>query len=275
MEGARIHSSVEELLDDDKVDAVLVASPTGEHARHAEAVLAAGKALYLEKPIADSLPDGCRVVSAASQQTAPAMMGFNYRFHPLIERAKLELERVGPDGIKHVRSCFSIAPRPLPAWKLKRHTGGGALLDLASHHFYLLTYLLNAKVATVHARIWSERTEADCAEVELVFENGTRAQCSYSFCRAEKDELEFTGPNCRILVDRYEPLRYPMWPLGDFVAYQRERFRSPWREVSFGRSLGAWLDAIRNREEPPITMNDGLQALQTVVAAEQSVLNKP
>ena len=270
--GARSYSSCEALLAEARVDAVLIASPTGEHARQAESVLAAGKALYLEKPIAATLKDGCDVASAASRRKAAAMMGFNYRFHPLIQSAKRKIERIGPGRLQDVRSDFSIAPRPLPTWKQKRSTGGGVLLDLGSHHFYLLSYLLDARVETVSARIWSERTEGDCATLELTFENGVRAKCSYSFCRVEKDELEFKSENGRILIDRYAPLRFPLWPVSDFAAYQRERLRSPWKEVSFGRSLAAWVTAVQRREQPPLTTEDGLEALRVVLGAEQSAL---
>src|SRR5215218_6459794 len=80
---ARVHSSLEDLLNDG-VDALLVTSPTGEHAKHARLVLATGKALYLEKPLAATLADGLELC-ANLPTPQPAMIGFNYRFHPLAE----------------------------------------------------------------------------------------------------------------------------------------------------------------------------------------------
>jgi myo-inositol 2-dehydrogenase / D-chiro-inositol 1-dehydrogenase len=275
-EEARAYSSLDALLEDDCVEAVLVASPSGEHAWQAQRVLAAGKALYLEKPIGSTAEEGRAVALAAARAAAPATMGFNYRFHPLIQRARHSLQQGKFGRVKSVRSCFSISPRPLPAWKQKRSSGGGVLLDLASHHFDLLRHLLGAEVTAVSARIWDERSEADCCEAELVFENGVQAQCSFSFCGQERDSLELIGANGRMAIDRYAPLRYPISPLPEFVSYQLERRRSPWKEVSYRRSLQAWTEAIRGRRQPAVTLNDGLHALRIVLAAEQSALhNRP
>jgi len=195
------------------------------------------------------------------------MIGFNYRFHPLVARAR-QLAAAKP--FCRARSVFSIAPRPLPGWKQNRSSGGGVLLDLGSHHFDLLRFLLNAEVVTVNARVWSERTEDDCCEVELDFDNGARADGLYSFCRTEKDVLAMTGPGGRIEINRYAPLGFPFWPVGGLVRYQLERRRSPWREVSFRRSLQAWIDSVQSGSAPPVTLRDGLASLRVVAAAEES-----
>lgn len=272
-ENARAYSSLDALLEDDRVEAVLVASPSGEHAQQAQRVLAAGKALYLEKPIGSTAEEGRAVALAARGAAAPAAMGFNYRFHPMIQHARRALQEGKFTGVRRVRSCFSIAPRPLPAWKLKRSSGGGVLLDLASHHFDLLRYLLGAEITAVSARIWNERSEADCCEAELSFENAVQAQCSFSFCRQERDSLELIGADGWMSIDRYAPLRYPVSPFSEFIRYQWERRRSPWKEVSYRRSLEAWTESIRGRRQPAVTLDDGLQALRIVLAAEQSALH--
>ena len=265
--GAQCYSSLEGLLEDDSVHAVLVASPTAEHAVQARRVLAAGKALYLEKPLASTLAEGTELLKWAAAARRPVMIGFNYRFHPLVARAR-HLAAAHP--FCRARSVFSIAPRPLPGWKQKRSSGGGVLLDLGSHHFDLLRFLLNAEVVTVNARVWSERTEDDCCEVKLDFDNGAQAQGLYSFCRTEEDVLAMTGSHGGIEINRYAPLGFPFWPLGDLLSYQLERRRSPWREVSFRRSLQAWIDCVRSGSTPPVTVHDGLASLRVVAAAEES-----
>jgi myo-inositol 2-dehydrogenase / D-chiro-inositol 1-dehydrogenase len=265
---ARIYSSIKDLLREAPVDAVLVASPTGEHTGHAGQVLDAGKALYLEKPLASTLEAGRALVQMAEGAGPPAMMGFNYRFHPRVARCLAQR----PQSIRCVRSAFSIAPRPVPAWKQKRASGGGVLLDLASHHFDLLRLLLGARPESVEARVWSERTEDDCCEVELTFDNGVQAFGSYSLCGTERDtiEIEPAGSRNPIVLNRYAPLRYPLLPIGEFIEYQWERRRSPWKEVSFRRSLCAWIESVRSGKTPPVTLADGLESLRVVAAAEES-----
>jgi predicted dehydrogenase len=269
---AQCHSSLEHILresSESSLDAVLVASPSAEHGRQACQILEAGKFLYLEKPLSASVADGLHLMQAANNAGKSAMMGFNYRFHPLANQLQKWVQR-NPQSIQHGRSTFSLAPRALPAWKQSRASGGGVLLDLASHHFDLLRFLLGADVASVKARIWSERSEQDCCEVELIFSNGVRIQGFYSFCRTEQDSIELSGCHGKLRLNRYAPLSYPFWPVHKFAAYQWERRHSPWKEVSFRRSLGAWIESIRTSSRPPVTLLDGLESLRVVAAAEES-----
>jgi predicted dehydrogenase len=263
------YSSLSEMLQQSSVHAVLVASPTAEHGKHACEVLRAGKALYLEKPLASTLEEATLVLQEASVATAPAVMGFNYRFHPLAIRMRSALQKYARP-VRSGRSVFSIAPRPLPTWKEQRTSGGGVLLDLGSHHFDLLRFMLNAEVLSVSARIWSERTEDDCCELELVFSNGARVQGMYSFCRVEQDTMELSDGKRQFVLHRYAPLRYPLWPAGEFAGYQWERLHSPWKEVSFRHSLASWIESIRNRSRPAPSLADGLESLRIVAAAERS-----
>jgi myo-inositol 2-dehydrogenase / D-chiro-inositol 1-dehydrogenase len=266
---AQACESLAEMLTLPDIDAILIASPTGEHAAGACAAIEAGRSVYLEKPIAATLSDGMRVHETARRSARSHMTGFNYRFHPLAERICQSVQpAVG--SISSVRSTFTIAPRDLPAWKRKRASGGGVLLDLAAHHFDLLPFLIGSPVQSVRARIWSERTEDDCAAVELMFENGVNASGEYSFCRREQDSIVISGSNGSMTYDRYAPLRYPMWPMREFLSYQIERRGSPWKEVSFRRSLEAWIGSVRGGVTPPVTIADGLQSLQVVAAAEAS-----
>jgi predicted dehydrogenase len=262
---APVVESLEKLLESRSIDAVLIATPTADHARHAGLSIEARVPFYLEKPLASDIAEAFAVCEAAESARVPAMMGFSYRFHPAISRLQGSVA-----GAMRVQSRFTIAPRELPAWKRTRATGGGVLLDLGIHHFDLLPLLLRSRVESLEARIWSERTEQDCAEVQLRFESGAEASCLFSFCRDESDVMTFTGPHGRTTHNRYAPLEYPLWPVTRFISYVAERRRSPWKEVSFRRSLAAWVHSVRTGEEPPVSLRDGLASLEIVHAAEQS-----
>src|SRR5581483_1493999 len=132
----------------------------------------ANKPVYLEKPIASEMSDAEALYEHAVRRNAHVTVGFNYRFHPLIARRRQQIQSA---EVQKARSVFSIAPRPLPCWKQQRTSGGGVVLDLASHHFDLLRFLTGAEVLTVSARVWSERSEGDCAEVHLNFTYGIEA----------------------------------------------------------------------------------------------------
>lgn len=263
-------SSIENLLAHPHLDAVLVASPSDLHACHAIAVLQADKALYLEKPMAASLNEARSILAAAQRCDRPAMMGFNYRFHPLVQSAKNQLSG---RSIDEVRSIFSIAQRPLPDWKKQRATGGGALLDLGSHHLDLLTYILDQPVAAVEATISSQISEQDTAQLKIYFANATTASGFYSLCATEQDSIEIRSSGPKICIARYQPLTFPLSPLTKFIRYQLDRLRSPWHEVSFQLSLAAWCNSIQIGSIPPVTLNDGYNTMLAIHAAESSALS--
>jgi predicted dehydrogenase len=263
--GARLFESAEEMVESRLVDALVIASPTGDHARHAMLAIERRLPFYVEKPLAADLASGVRVCEAAENAHVPGAMGFNYRFHPRVAQLRKSL-----NGVERVNSRFTIAPRDLPLWKRGRATGGGVLLDLGTHHIDLVSYVLQSEARSVAAKITSERSEADCAELEIVHENGVRAFSTFSFCRDETDVLSFETSRGRIEHNRYAPFSYPVWPVTGFLMYLAERRRSPWKEVSFRRSMAAWVASIRSGQKPPATLRDGLEALRVVCAAEQS-----
>ena len=160
--GAALLTGPDELLARDDVDAVVVAAPSGLHARLALATLRTGRHLYLEKPIATTLEDGCRVAAAARDAGVVAAIGFNWRFQPLVARAR-ELLSAGVIGDVRAVSTVFCEAGTVPGWKARRSEGGGVLLDLGSHHFDLIRWLLDARVERVEATLASQASEHDSA----------------------------------------------------------------------------------------------------------------
>ncbi|MCE7483713.1 Gfo/Idh/MocA family oxidoreductase [Microbacterium profundi] len=73
---------LEGVLERDDVDAVILATPTGLHAEQAQAVLAAGKHVQVEIPLADSLADAEATLAVAEESDRVAMVGHTRRFNP-------------------------------------------------------------------------------------------------------------------------------------------------------------------------------------------------
>src|SRR5439155_894803 len=86
--GAPACASLDELLENDEVRVVVVASPSRFHADQAVAALARGKDVLLEKPMAHSLGDCDRVIQAAERGSARLQIGFMRRYDPAYAEAK-------------------------------------------------------------------------------------------------------------------------------------------------------------------------------------------
>jgi predicted dehydrogenase len=281
-----VYARNEELLARNDVDAVIVSGPTHLHAELVIAACAAGKHVYLEKPIASSTTDGARVVDAAERAGVTVMLGFNRRFHPLYEQAR-ELIHDGRLGRIHAVQttfCELAAPDTMPEWKRSRATGGGVLLDLASHHIDLLRWFLSDEVATVSASIDSELTEHDSARLQLTMRGGAQVQSWFSCRTAVSDWFEFAGEQGTLRVDRHRPrvsLRVPrrlgygvrtarLAPPPDVAAWWLKRMVRPSQEPSYRRALAAFVSGLRGQSPAVPGLVDGMRALEVVEAAEES-----
>ena len=117
------------------------------------------------------------------------MIGFSYRFNPLHQEVRRHLQAEKLGKLVAVRSVFTTPPRRVPEWKQKRESGGGALLDLASHHVDLLRFWFNEEVHEVYANIRSQRVEADTATLELRLTNGLLVQSFFSTSSVDDDRF--------------------------------------------------------------------------------------
>ena len=95
--GARVTGALEELLADERLDAVALATPVKTHAQLAIEVAAAGKHCFVEKPLAISSADAQRALEAAAAAGRILMVGHLLEYHPAVERLKqlIDAEELG------------------------------------------------------------------------------------------------------------------------------------------------------------------------------------
>jgi predicted dehydrogenase len=129
------------------IDIVDICSPGDTHAEMAIAAAQAGKAVFCEKPLANTVADAERMLAAVERARVPHMICHNYRRAPavLLARALLDEGRIG--RVRHYRGTYlqdwlvdAAYPR---VWRLeKEKAGSGALGDLASHSIDLARFLV-------------------------------------------------------------------------------------------------------------------------------------
>jgi myo-inositol 2-dehydrogenase/D-chiro-inositol 1-dehydrogenase len=287
--GARAFPSAEALFEAGELDAVVIAAPTTAHAALAVAAFEHALHVYLEKPVATSLEDATRVVAAWRHSGRVGAVGFNYRRNPLVESAAAAMRSGAVGRVVAIRSVFSTSRPPdraPDAWRHARATGGGALLDLASHHVDLVRWLSNAEVVRVAARLRSHRTEDDTATLLLELSDGGVADVFVSLAASEDDRIEIYGDTGRLVVDRYrahvvraEPLRAHRSPTARLrravdgirgVPYAVLKRRSVAHEPSFARALRDFVVAARAGRPFSPDPEDGLASLAIVLAAEEA-----
>ena len=284
--GIRVEGSTEALLARPDVDAVIVTAPTHLHADLVIAACAAGKHVYVEKPLAASRADGARVVDAATRAGVTVVLGFNRRFHPLSEQVRELLHdgRLGQIRAVQTTFCEPVLPDAMPEWKRRRASGGGVLLDLASHHIDLLRWFLDDEVATVNATLDSDLSEQDGARLQLAMRGGVHVQSRFSCRTAMSDALEFAGDRGTLRLDRHRAaisLRVPRrlgygmrsaWvaPSAPVAGWWMKRLVRPSSDPSYHRALATFVGVLRGEKRPVPGLIDGMRGLEVIEAAEES-----
>lgn len=267
-------------------EAVLVCLPTDRHAEAASAVLDAGKHLYLEKPIATGMAEARGVLDSWRRSGKVGMIGFNYRYHPTYRDLRGRIAAGAVGDLLTIRTAFSTPARALPGWKQRRETGGGVLLDLASHHVDLVRFLTGREPVEVSARVESRASEEDAATLELTLEGGTVVQSFFAMCSVDEDRVEVYGTSGKLAVDRHyaagvealgvrrdgvrmSRLGRSLRSLGDSPAVRRRLLRRR-DEPSYAAAFAAFAAAVRGEAAASPDLEDGARSLAVIAAAEES-----
>jgi UDP-N-acetylglucosamine 3-dehydrogenase len=139
--GARAFGSYEEACTHPDVDAVLVCTPTAQHAPQAERAAAAGKAVIVEKPAARNVAELDRVRAVVRERGVLGAVAENYRFKPLLEALRFHIAR-GDIGVPQFLELSRAGSNLTSGWRGDAGImGGGALLEGGVHWVHLLCEL--------------------------------------------------------------------------------------------------------------------------------------
>jgi myo-inositol 2-dehydrogenase/D-chiro-inositol 1-dehydrogenase len=284
--GVLAFTDYQELLAVPEVEAVVICLPNSLHAEAAVSALQRGKHIYLEKPLAMSLNEARSVLAAWQHAAVVGMIGFNYRFNALYQAAREHIRSGKLGDLVGVRSVFSTRVRPLPAWKQSRQSGGGVLLNLASHHIDLVHFLFGEKVCEAFAELRSQCSEDDSAALQLRLSNGLLVQSFFSMSAVDDDRFEVYGQAGKLTVDRYLSLDVEITdPTRDFSrlkllkrglkmlaynSYLREKVLAPSNEPSYRVALSHFVAAALAKRPASPDFWDGYRSLAVIEAAEES-----
>jgi predicted dehydrogenase len=178
--GVRVYEDLDEVLGDPAVEIVSLCTPDHLHVEHAEAVLAAGKHLLLEKPVALE-PEGAvrllPVVRAARERGLSVCVGYEFRRNPAVVRLR-ELVTSGALGeiaafsLYHYRSPFRRDK--WQHWIEKEELSGGLIVEETSHWLDLARFLPGKEIARVQAET-TDRIHPDFDYEDIAFINGRYA----------------------------------------------------------------------------------------------------
>jgi predicted dehydrogenase len=144
------------MLDNEKVDAVIVTTVDATHERYIVAALGAGRDVITEKPMTVDAESCTRILRAAKQSPGSVAVAFNYRYNPVHERVRevLAAGEVGEVGSVHFEWMLDVRHGAdyFRRWHRDRTNSGGLLVHKSSHHFDLVNWWLGARPVEVYAQ---------------------------------------------------------------------------------------------------------------------------
>jgi predicted dehydrogenase len=271
------------MLKGEKLDAVIVAVPEKLHVSVATAVIGAGCAVLVEKPLAPSYEEGAALVATAVKAGLPLMAGHIERFNPAVVEMKRRVEAGEVGRVLHV-AARRTAPRR------QRTQDVNVIHDSALHDIDAMRYVLSGEVESVFAMAQSG--------VRLPFEDSLAGVLRFTKSGEE------AGAVGSLEVNWLSPLRIrELTVLGtegilalDYAAQTLEFHQASTRPVGAPRDwstesshlrdpnaqipirrreqlaeeLAAFLAAVRDGEEMPISGEDALQTLAVADALTES-----
>ncbi len=147
------YPSVEQMLDEAEIDALIIASPNHAHLSNLRALRGRNLPVLLEKPLDAAWDRICEVVRFSRHYPAPILVGHCMRYAPIFAyvRQRLVDGAVGQVcSVRFISNCAYGADL-FHTWRRQRRYGGGMLIEKATHDLDLLQWFIDARPTTVTA----------------------------------------------------------------------------------------------------------------------------
>ncbi len=270
------------ILDDPEIDAVLIGSPSPQHAPQMIECAQAGKHIFCEKPIALD-PEVIRNALAEVEKTVVKLqVGFNRRFDPSFAAVQQQVAS-GALGAPHV---IRITSRdPLPPSAEYAASSGGLFLDMTIHDFDMARFLSGSEVTEVYARgavlvdpEIGKAGDIDTALISLKFANGALGiiENSRKAVYGYDQRIEVFGSKGTALADNNTPTSMVVMSESGTVRDKPLYFFLQRYQTAFVAEMQAFVNAVRNDTPTPVSGNDGLAPVLIALAANESLQgNRP
>ena len=279
------YSSLDELLNDSRVDVAFIASPNHLHAEHTKAAARAGKQILVEKPMALDVEEAMDMVKTCRELGVKLGVGFHMRQHPGVQQAR-ELVQDGSLGVVSLaqgmwgagtRGVADPSPRTgLSEWWSQPELIGGASSMMGSgvHCIDTLRFLLGQEVVSV-AAITDGQTEdrplENLAAMCLRFDGGAIGMmcCGRLMPDSSNDAVLYGSDGKVVLTDTLRgPLQGSLEVVSNTVNTSLTYESDPLG--LYRRQVESFNNCLSSDQEPLATGVDGLRVVQVTIAMIES-----
>lgn len=264
--GYRYFSSAEELISN--CDIIDVVTPTFGHFEYAQMAIKAGKHIFIEKPIANSIEEAYEIIKLAEAHHVKGQVGHVERFNPAFKAAK-----------NRIHNPMFIETHRLAEFN-PRGTDVPVVLDLMIHDLDAILSVVPSDIKEIHSSAVSVISDSpDIANARIEFENGCVANITSSrismknmrksrfFQRDSYISVDYLEKSCEVIKMKDAPEVPGEW---DMILQNAEGVK---KQIYFDNpeiipnnaileELESFADAITNNTEPLVTLQQATKALE-------------
>lgn len=267
-----------QLLAREDIDAVVIVTPTATHSEIIQAAAAAGKHIFCEKPLAQTLEMCDAAIQAVGTAGVKLQLGFMRRFDPAYKAAKRRIN-AGEIGTPVMFRSTSRDPRRTSLEFARRENSGGMIMDMGVHDFDLAGWLMGSDVVRVSSEggclVYPELQEVgdiDNAMINLKFSNGGLGNIDLSRNAVYGYDIrtEVLGSEGGLLIGTLQQtatlVMNRQGVTHDTIPYFMERFG-----LAYAEEIRDFVACVVEDRQPVITGQDARKATAIGIAATRSL----
>jgi len=282
--GVEATKEIDDVINDNEIDAVAIATPVRFHFEMSKKSLEAGKHTFVEKPMAMSVAESLKLNELAERQKLTLMVGHTFIYSPPVRKIR-EIIRSGDLG-----DILYISSRRLNLGLFQKDIN--VAWDLAPHDISIILYVLDQIPVSVNCQGKAHITKGieDVTNMTLNLSGGGFSTIQSSWLDPNKvREMTFVGSKKMLVYDDLEPIekikiydkRVEIPPHYDTFAefhysYHYGDMYSPYLKQSEPLKMECqhFLDCIKTGEKSESSGTEGLRVVQVLEAASESLRNE-
>lgn len=249
-------------------DGVILVVPNSAHAELVKSAAMAGKHIFVEKPITNSIPEAEEIISVCRERGVLLQVGHSERFMGIYRKAREMIEQNAIGRVVLVEANYSsqrAKRHTSEAWRFSRETcPGGPMLQLGIHEVDTIYYLTGCKPLKVYGLFTDDYTATqneDAGMIIMKLENEILAYVGSSYVSPPTKSMVIYGDEGRIDI-RDSAILLSKGGRTDRIDIEEES-----EDASYIRQFESFAENIRCKKHPEVDGETGLQNLGVVLAA--------
>lgn len=282
----KTYTDYKEMLDNEDIDIVSIATESGYHPEIAIYCMNKGKHVVVEKPMALSIKDADDMIEAARNNNVKLCVSHQNRFNKVIQqlRSAVEGDRFGRlvNSMASIRWNRNMGYYEQAPWRGTWELDGGTLMNQCIHDIDLLQWMMGGEVESVYAQTGNYLRDIageDFGAIIVRFKNGAVGIIEGSACVYPKnleETLSIFGEKGAVVIGGLAVNRIETWRFEDGLDNEGEilKHQEGDPDTVYGNGhtplFKDMIEAIKNNQEPLINGVEGKKGMEIILAAYKS-----